>query len=139
VTERPRSSFAGTTDTDTFAEYKSASHGKFARSTSASRIEDKTEQKRSAGFPPFEPPAGGRQQYPLVQKTQLSWLWIAGLVLRPTAALARRRIGRLLRRARGPRKMSVDFSFHLLSTKPESFIFWRACVGQTALPILFVC
>jgi len=22
---------------------------------------------------------------------------------------------------------------------PESFIFWLACVGQTALPILFVC
>ena len=28
-TERPRSSCAGTTDTDTFAEYRSASHGKF--------------------------------------------------------------------------------------------------------------
>jgi hypothetical protein len=39
------SSCAGTTDTDMFAEYKSASHGKFGRSTSASRIEDKTEQK----------------------------------------------------------------------------------------------
>ena len=35
--------------------------------------------------------------------------------------------------------MSVDFSFHLLSINPESFIFWLACVGQTALPILFVC
>ena len=60
-TERPRSSCAGTTDTDTFAECKSASHGKFGRSTSASRIEDKTEQKRAAEFPfvrPFEPPAG---------------------------------------------------------------------------------
>ena len=28
-TEQPRSSCAGTTDTDTFAEYGSASHGKF--------------------------------------------------------------------------------------------------------------
>ena len=66
-TERPRSCGAGTTDTDTFAEYKSASHGKFGRSTSASRIEDKKEQRRAAKFPfvrPFEPPAGNRQQYP---------------------------------------------------------------------------
>jgi hypothetical protein len=66
-TEGPRSSCAGTTDTDTFAEFKLASHAKFGRSTSASRIEEKTEQKRAARIPfvrPFESPAGGRQQYP---------------------------------------------------------------------------
>jgi hypothetical protein len=60
VTERPRSSCAGTTDTDRFAEYKSASRGKFGRSSSACRTENKTEQKRAAGFPflqPFEAPA----------------------------------------------------------------------------------
>jgi hypothetical protein len=59
-TERPRSSCAGTTDTDRFAEYKSASRGKFGRSSSACRIENKSEQKRAAGFPfvqPFERPA----------------------------------------------------------------------------------
>jgi hypothetical protein len=82
-TDRPRSSCAGTTDTDTFAEYKSASHGKFGRSTSASRIEDKTEQKRAAEFPfvrPFGPPSGWPPTVPaLAQKTRLSWLWIAGV------------------------------------------------------------
>jgi hypothetical protein len=59
-TKRPRSSCAGTTDTDRFAEYKSASRGKFGRSTSACRIENKTEQNGSARFPfvrPFEPSA----------------------------------------------------------------------------------
>src|SRR5215472_6893497 len=74
-TERPRSSCAGTTDTDTFAEYKSASHGKFGRSTSASRIEDKTEQKSAAKFPfVFEPPAGSRQQYTRSLSDGLHWL-----------------------------------------------------------------
>ena len=77
-TERPRPTCGGITDTDTLAEYKSASHGKFGQSTSASRIEDKTEQKRTAKFPfvrPFEPPAGSRQQgFALAQKTRLSWL-----------------------------------------------------------------
>ena len=58
--ERPRSPCAGTTDTHTFAEYNSAIHGNFGQSTSACRIDNKTEQKKVAGFPfvrPFEPPA----------------------------------------------------------------------------------
>ena len=63
-TGRPRSSCVDTTDTRTFAEYKSANFGKLGI-TFAYRIGDNTEQKRAAGFllVPFAPPAE-HQQYP---------------------------------------------------------------------------
>jgi hypothetical protein len=79
--ERPRSPCADTTDTHTFAKHNSATRANFGQSTSACRIENRTEQKRAARFAfvrPFGPPNGGGIVTTLALKTRWELLWIAG-------------------------------------------------------------
>src|SRR6059058_3302164 len=65
--ERSRSPGADTTDTYTCADYNSATRGNFGQSTSACRIENKTEQKGAARLPfvwPFNLPAPANSNRP---------------------------------------------------------------------------
>ncbi len=73
--EQPRSPGADTTDTHTFAKHNSATRANFGHSTSACRIENKTEQKGAARFPsvqPFGPPNG---VLPIVTSLALTTRW----------------------------------------------------------------